>query len=96
MTIIKYNLNPDNPKSISKKRLAEIDAIQDKDIDFSDIPELDANFWENAVLIHPEKKERLTMRLDADVVEWFKKQGKGYQTRMNTVLRSFYEAHKSQ
>ena len=82
--------------SISKKRLNEIKAIKDEDIDYSDIPELDETFWSNAVLVHPNKKERLTVRFDAEVVEWFKKQGRGYQTRMNTVLRSFYEAHKNE
>ena len=49
--------------SISKKRLKEIKAIKDEDIDCSDIPELDETFWKNAVLVHPEKKERLTVRL---------------------------------
>ncbi|SEG07261.1 BrnA antitoxin family protein [Nitrosomonas ureae] len=82
--------------SISKKRLKEIKAIKDEDIDCCDIPELDKTFWKNAVLVHPEKKERLTVRFDADMVEWFKNQGKGYQTKMNTVLRSFYEAHKNE
>ena len=82
--------------SISKKRLKEIKAIKDEDIDYSDIPELDETFWNNAVLVRPNKKERLTVRFDAEVVEWFKKQGRGYQTRMNTVLRSFYEAHKNE
>ena len=80
--------------SISKQRIEEINAIKEKDIDYSDIPELDESFWNNAVLVYPGKKERLTVRFDADVVQWFKKQGKGYQTRMNTVLKSFYEAHK--
>jgi uncharacterized protein (DUF4415 family) len=73
-----------------------LESMQDKDIDCSDIPELDEIFWKNAVLVYPEKKERLTVRFDADVVNWFKKQGRGYQTRMNTVLRSFYEAHKNE
>ena len=82
--------------SISKKRFKEIKAIKDEDIDCGDIPELDETFWKNAVLVHPEKKERLTVRFDADMVEWFKNQGRGYQTRMNTVLRSFYETHKKE
>lgn len=82
--------------SISKKRLKELKAIKDEDIDYSDIPELDASFWKNAVIRKPENKERLTVRFDADVVEWFKKQGRGYQTKMNAVLRSFYEAHKNE
>ena len=65
--------------SISKKRLKEIKAIKDKDIDCSDIPELDDTFWKDAVLVHPEKKERLTVRFDAEMVAWFKKQGKGFK-----------------
>ena len=81
--------------NISKKRLEEIEAIQDADIDYSDIPELDASFWENVAVKYPKSKERLTVRFDADVVEWFRSQGKGYQTKMNAVLRSFYEAHKN-
>jgi len=82
--------------SISRKRLKEIKSIKDEDIDYSDIPELDENFWNNAVLVHPERKERLTVRFDAEMVAWFRKQGRGYQTRMNAVLKSFYEAHKNE
>ncbi len=81
--------------NISKKRLEEIEAVKEADIDYSDIPELDASFWESAVVRYPGNKERLTVRFDADVVKWFRKQGKGYQTKMNAVLRSFYEAHKN-
>ena len=81
--------------SISKKqRLKKLDEIKDKNIDYSDIPELDENFWENAVIEYPEKKKPVTLRLDADVLAWFKSLGKGYQTRINSVLRSFYDAHK--
>ena len=42
----------------------------------------------------PQPKETMTIRLDADVLEWFRKQGKGYQTRINAVLRSYMRAHK--
>jgi uncharacterized protein (DUF4415 family) len=81
--------------SISKEqRLKKLDEIKDKNIDYSDIPELDENFWENAVIEYPEKKKPVTLRLDADVLSWFKSLGKGYQTRINSVLRSFYDAHK--
>ena len=52
-------------------------AIKDEEIDYSDIPELDETFWKNAVLVKAENKERLTVRFDAEVVEWFKKQGRG-------------------
>ena len=74
---------------------AQIAALKDDDIDFSDIPPLDENFWKNSRVIWPSRpKKQLTMRLDADIVDWFKSQGKGYQTRMNAVLRSFYEARR--
>ena len=77
-----------------EQRLKNLDEIKDKEIDYSDIPELDEAFWENAVIEYPEKKKPVTLRLDADVLEWFRSSGKGYQTRINSVLRSFYEAHK--
>ncbi len=82
--------------SISKKRLTEIASIKDEDIDTSDIPELTDGFWEEAQVILPQKRERtqVTAKFDADVIEWFKSQGRGYQERMNSVLRSYYEANK--
>lgn len=80
-------------KELSIEQLA---AQSDADIDFSDIPEADDAFWKEAKVRFPdEPKTPLTVRLDADVVKWFKAQGKGYQTRMNAVLRSFYEAHRN-
>jgi uncharacterized protein (DUF4415 family) len=59
-------------------------------------PLLGADFWKEAKVVYPESpKKQITVRLDADMVEWFKKQGRGYQTRMNAVLRSYYEAYKN-
>lgn len=78
-------------KPLTARELAE---LPDKDIDYSDIAELDDDFWKNAKLVEPAKKKQLTVRFDAEVVQWFKAQGKGYQTRMNAVLKSYYEAHK--
>ncbi len=46
-------------------------------------------FWKKAKIVMPQAKETMTIRLDADVLEWFRKQGKGYQTRINAVLRSY-------
>ena len=80
--------------TISKERLDEIAAIPDEDIDYSDIPELDENFWANAKLKMPKSKERITVRVDRDVLAWLKSQGPGYQTRMNAILRTYMEAHK--
>jgi uncharacterized protein (DUF4415 family) len=56
---------------------------------------LDAEFWENArVVMPPPGKSSIHLRIDSDVLEWFKEQGRGHLTRMNAVLRSFMEAHK--
>ena len=81
--------------SISRKeRMKRIEEIKDKDIDYSDIPELDEEFWKNAVIEYPKKKKPVTIRLDADILQWFKSMGKGYQTKINAILRSYYEAHR--
>ena len=68
--------------------------MRDEDIDYSDIPELDENFFKNARVVVPPGKKQLTLRLDADVLEWMKAQGKGYQSRINAILRAYYEAHQ--
>lgn len=75
--------------SISPKRLEEIQNIPDSAIDTSDIPELDDHFWENAQMVKPITKKAISIRLDSDVLDWFQKQGKGYQSMINTVLRSY-------
>ncbi len=83
-------------KKRSKTNLARIDALTDETIDTSDIPPLGKNFFANAKLRLPQRKATITMRVDADVLEWFKRRGKGYQSRMNAVLRMFVEAQKGQ
>ena len=80
--------------SSMQKKPKKIDKIEDRDIDYTDIQELDEKFWENAVIEYPKKKKPITIRLDVDVLEWFKSMGKGYQTKINAILRSYYEAHK--
>ncbi len=75
--------------SISRKRLEEIQNIPDSDIDTLDIPELDDNFWETAKMVKPIAKKAVSIRLDSDVLDWFKSQDKGYQSVINNVLRSY-------
>jgi len=68
--------------------------MPDEDIDYSDIPELDEKFWAKAE-VRPPRKEGVYIKLDKDILEWLRGQGKGYQTRINAVLRSYYKAcHK--
>jgi uncharacterized protein (DUF4415 family) len=81
----------DNPVTPARRRkLAQLAAQPDSAIDYSDIPPLNASFWQNAVRnpFYRPVKQQLTVRLDADVVAWLRQRGRGYQTRMNAVLRN--------
>ena len=72
-----------------KRELAALAAMPDDQIDTSDIPELPPNAWKDAIRgrFYRPLKQAVSMRLDADVVAWLKKRGKGYQTRANNILR---------
>jgi uncharacterized protein (DUF4415 family) len=72
-----------------KKELAALAALPDDQIDTSDIAELPPDAWKDAVRgrFYRPVKQAVSMRLDADVVAWLKKRGKGYQTRANSILR---------
>jgi uncharacterized protein (DUF4415 family) len=72
--------------------LRRLRAMPDSRLDYSDIPKLNKSFWKTAKLTRPEPKDRLTIRVAHDVVEWLKKRGRGYQTRINAILRSYMEA----
>ena len=75
--------------------LGQIEALEDKNIDFSDIPELDKTFWQHAELIEPDLTEQITLRVKRSVLAYFKAPGKGYQTRMNRVLESYVRARRA-
>ena len=89
-------------RSVSDSRKGTTDwervkALTEEEIDEAaladpDAQPTDAEFWQDAEIVMPESKERVTMRLDKEVLDWFRKEGKGYQTRMNAVLRAYIEA----
>src|SRR5258708_33958476 len=66
--------------------------MKDADIDYSDIPRLDKTFFKRATMAWPRAKKQLTIRLDEDVLDWLKRHGKGYQTRINRILRVVMES----
>ena len=84
-------------KNITKLSIDKIMKAKDRTRrDAPEGPSLGPGFWKKANVVYPEgPKKQLTVRLDADMVEWFKQKGRGYQTRMNAVLCSYYEAHKN-
>jgi uncharacterized protein (DUF4415 family) len=76
---------------------AALEAMTDEEIDYSDVPPLDAHFFDRAMLRLPEQKEVIvTMQVDPDVFAWFDAQKDGWERRMRAALRIYVEAHKEQ
>ena len=80
--------------------LSEIRAMRARGLDRTrdDAPEAESlgeDFWKNARVILPRGKTSVHLRLDSDIVEWFRADGKGHLTRMNAVLRAYVEAQKN-
>lgn len=80
-------------KKTSKTDWNRLSEMTDKQIDTSDIAELDDAFFREAQLKVP-SKQPVTLRLDSDVLAFFKAQGQGYQTRINKLLRRYMDAHQ--
>ncbi len=85
-------MNEKNSKKPSGTDWAYLATDSDEGIDFSDIPKLGPDFWKNAKLRMPQKKDSVTIRLDHDVLVWFRDMGRGYQTKINAVLRSYMKS----
>ncbi len=72
----------------------EIAAVEDEDIDISDIEEFDELFWREAELVEPDRTERITLRVKRSVLDHFRSGGRGYQTRINRVLEHYVRAQR--
>ncbi len=81
--------------NISPNRLKELENIPDTAIDTSDIPELDQQFWETAKMLKSVSQEATLIQLDQDILDWFKSKGKGYESLINSALRSYIEHNSS-
>jgi len=104
MKMVRYKKN--ELPSLTEAEQAELKVLADRpdeEIDCSDIPQLDDEFWDRSVFwrdvehneLYRPKKVTITAKIDADIVAWLKKQGRGYQTRMNTILRnSMMQSHQ--
>jgi len=86
-------MNSEPMKKPSRTNWARVDAMPDEEIDYTDNPKLGEDFFAEAVC-WPGHKQQITLRLDPDVLAFFKAQGKGYQTAINAVLRKYMEAQK--
>ena len=81
-------------KKSSKTDWTKIDAMSDDDIDYSDSPELTEEFFKIAFIRKPTHKKPVSLRLDEDIVEFFKKINRQYQTKINDVLRAYKIAYE--
>ena len=72
----------------------ELESPSETRSDAPEGPPLGSEFWKNARVVWPEGKTPVHLCIDSDVFDWFCQQSHSYQTQMNTVLRSFYEAHR--
>ena len=91
--IVKFTLDPKRPPALTQKTKARLAALPDKNIDLTDIPATHGVDWKRPGLLIPaENKRQITLRIDADVLAFFKTTGRRYQTRMNEVLRSYMNA----
>lgn len=93
---VKRTLNVAKPPALSARQKARLKALAnmpDEQIDYSDAPSMPDATWMKAAEL-PHTKQQITLRLDAEVLEYFKGTGKRYQSRINAVLRSYVEAHR--
>jgi uncharacterized protein (DUF4415 family) len=92
-----------SPKKLARMKdlsdWARVDAMTEEEIERNAIEDPDNppwtdEDWANARVVWPQGKAPVTLRLDKDIIAWFKQRGRGYQTRINAVLRAFVEAQK--
>jgi uncharacterized protein (DUF4415 family) len=85
----RYRLDPSKLRQLTPAEARRLDAMP---IDYSDIPPLGDEFFAKATEAWPPAKQQLTIRLDVDVLNWLKTNGRGYQTRINRILRTAMES----
>lgn len=94
--IVRYKSLDDVPVRSPNRKLVE---MSDEEAERRAAADPDAGvippgFWDNATVRMPQNKQQITLRLDPDVIGWFKRTGRGYQSRMGAVLRSYVEAKR--
>jgi len=83
----RFKLDPKQLPELSEAQKSRLDAMSDKDIDYSDIPDITVTHREAIEKLYRPIKQTVTIRLDADVVSWLKRKYDKYQTAVNHILR---------
>ncbi|MEO6807204.1 MAG: BrnA antitoxin family protein [Edaphobacter sp.] len=93
--MVRFKLDPVNPPKMTAAQMKRLREMKDREIDYSDIPPQRGVVWTRPGALIPEgNKKQITVRLDADVLEFFKKTGMRYQSRINAALREYMKAHE--
>jgi uncharacterized protein (DUF4415 family) len=87
-----YNMIPKDSSLKPTRRNSRRDKVEGKKDSSSGIPEPDDTFLSHPLVHLPKKKEAISIRLDSDVIQWFRSKGRGYQTKINHLLRAYVEA----
>lgn len=90
--MVEYEIELANPPALTAEQRSELNALRampDSEIDYSDIPPLQEDFWKEAARnpFYRPTKTPTTVRIDSDVLHWLRSHGKGYQSRINAILR---------
>jgi len=91
------NMKKKSTSMKSQTDFARLDKMKDEDIDYSDAPAITPEMFAKAIVrrgLKPRTKTQLTLRVDSDVLDWYKKQGRGYQTKINLLLRAYMQEHQ--
>ena len=98
-SVVKFKLDPKNPPPLGaaqRARLKAVKSMPDAAIDYSDMPKqtVAVQWTRPGALVPAENKQQVTLRLDADVLDFFRETGKRYQSRINAALREYMAAHR--
>ena len=90
-----------NAKSIKKNLRSRTDIAKlrqknDKNINYEDSPATTKEFWKDAKVHMPQHKVHISLRLDEDIINYFREEGKGYQSRINAILKAYMNIHPHQ
>ena len=98
--MVRYKIDPKHPPKLTveqKKRLTALAAMPDSAIDYSDHPPApdSAKWTRSGALVPAGNKQQITLRLDAEVLAFFRDTGKRYQSRINAALREYVNLHRT-
>ncbi len=90
-----------NAKSIkkssrSKTNITKLRQTNDTNINYKDNPATTKEFWEDAKIFMPQHKVHISLRLDENIINYFREEGKGYQSRINAILKAYINTHPHQ